>query len=323
MAVRADLPGLHQLIAADARVELVASGFTFTEGPVWDAPAGRLLFTDIPERRIWQHEPATGETTPWLEGTNMANGLALDGEGRLLACEAGTSLLVRFGRDRSREVLCAAWQGKELNSPNDVIVAPDGSIVFTDPHYGRAGPPHGVARPRFLDFQGVFRVVPGPPGAGPVEPQLLAGDFHTPNGLALSPDGSRLYVVDTVRMHVRVFDVLVDGSLAGGRVFFAQQEQELDLEAVMQHIHEHGAPPHGVPDGLRVDERGNVWVTGPGGIWVIDPDGRQLGLVETPEFPANLAFGGADGRTLYITATRSLYRVRTLVRGATAAAAGS
>lgn len=320
MTVRADDPALHDLIAPGAGFECLAGGFTFTEGPVWDASRGCLFFTDIPERTIWQLQAVTGEVSPWRRDTNMANGLALDGAGGLIACEAATSVLSRYGADGTRTVIATEWQGKELNSPNDVIVAPDGSIYFTDPHYGREGPPHGVARPRYLDFQGVFRVVPGARG-GPgeeeiVEPQLVAGDFNTPNGLALSPDGSLLYVVDSVRMHVRVFERRPDGSLAGGRVFLAQQEEELDLVAVLAYIHEHGGPPHGIPDGMKVDERGNVWVTGPGGIWVIGPDGRQLGLLETPELPANLAFGGSDGRMLYVCATHSLYGIPTLVRGA-------
>ncbi len=308
MTVRADSPALHALIAADACFEQVATGLHFAEGPIWSRPGGFLLFTDIPASTIWQLD-ATG-TSVWRSDTNMANGLALDREGRVVACEAATSVLSRFEHDGSRTVLATAWQGRELNSPNDVVVAPDGAIYFTDPHYGRAGPPHGVARPRFLDFQGVFRVVPGE------EPELLVDDFRTPNGLAFSPDGSLLYIVDTLRMHVRVFDVQPGGGITGGRVLFAQQEAELDLAEVLAWIDEHGTPPHGLPDGLKVDEAGNVWVTGPEGIWVVSPWGERLGIVATPEHAANLVFGGPNGRTLYVCATHSVYRIPTLVRGA-------
>ena len=308
MTSHADSPALRRLIDPGARFEQVADGLHFSEGPVWSTAGGYLLFSDIPASTIWKLDE-TGASV-WRSKTNMANGLAFDREGRVVACEAATSVLSRFEHDGSRTVLTTAWQGRELNSPNDVVVAPDGAIYFTDPHYGRVGPPHGVARPRFLDFQGVFRVVPGQ------EPQLLVDDFKTPNGLAFSPDGSLLYVVDTLRMHVRVFDVQPGGGVSGGRVLFAQQEAELDLEEILAYIEEHGSPPHGVPDGLKVDEHGNVWVTGPEGIWVISPDGDLLGIVATPENAANLVFGGPDGRTLYVCATHSVYRIPTLVRGA-------
>ena len=310
MTVRPDSPALLELIDPGARFEQLAAGFRFAEGPVWDAPRGRLLFTDLTKSEIWTLDESGA--TIWRQPSNMANGLALDREGRLIACEAATSVLSRLELDGSRTVLASEWQGKELNSPNDVIVARDGSLYFTDPHYGRGEPPHGFPRPRYLDFQGVFRVVPGE-GL-----QLLADDFVGPNGLALSPDESLLYVIDTLRMHVRVFDRLPDGGIANGRIFIKQAEHDLDLDAISSYLEEHDVLPFAIPDGMKVDEHGNVWVTGPGGIWVVSPAGERLGVIETPDIAANLAFGGTDGRTLYVCATRSVHRIPTLVRGATA-----
>lgn len=308
MAVRPDSPGLLELIDPAARFEELAAGFRFAEGPAWDAARGHLLFTDLTQSQIWKLDE-TGASI-WREPTNKANGLAIDHGGRLIACEAGTSVLSRIELDGRRTVLASEWQGKELNSPNDVIVAADGSLYFTDPHYGRGEPPHGVPRPRHLDFQGVFRVAPG--GAL----QLLADDFVAPNGLALSPDESLLYVIDTLRMHIRVFDRLPDGGIANGRIFIAQSDTDLDVDAISSYLEEHDVLPFGIPDGMKVDELGNVWVTGPGGIWVVSPSGERIGVLETPDIATNIAFGGEDGRTLYVCATRSVHRIPTLVRGA-------
>lgn len=302
-------PRLAGIVADDVSIEKLGTGFRFTEGPVWHRQGKFLLFSDMPGDHMRRWSAADGVTT-FRQPCNKSNGMAYDRQGRLLVCEHSTSRVTRTEADGSTSTLASHWQGKELNSPNDVVVAPDGSIVFTDPHYGRAGPPHGVLRPRFLDFQGVYRVVPGG------EPVLLVDDFLTPNGLGFSPDRSQLYIIDSLRTHVRVFDVQADGGLAGGRVLFAQQEGELDLEYLLAHIAEHGHPPHGIADGMKVDEAGNIWVTGPEGIWVVGPDGERLGVVATPEFAANLVFGGPDGRTLYVTATHSVYRMATLVRGA-------
>ena len=293
MTVRADSPALHALIAADACFEQVATGLHFAEGPIWSRPGGFLLFTDIPASTIWQLD-ATG-TSVWRSDTNMANGLALDREGRVVACEAATSVLSRFEHDGSRTVLATAWQGRELNSPNDVVVAPDGSIFCTDPWYGRM-PVYGVERERELDVCGVFRIALGG------ELQLVADDFGMPNGLCCSPDGALLYVNDTERAHIRAFAVRADGSIGAGRLF---------AEGIGT-----GSFETGLVDGMKCDEHGNLWATSYSGIWVVAPDGEVLGVVRTPEFVANIAFGGAGWDELYLTATHGLYRLRTRTRSA-------
>lgn len=303
-------PAFHELIDVDAPVEEIGRGFHFTEGPAWDAVEGQLLFSDIPDSIVRSWHPERG-VQPWREPSEMANGLVFDREGRLLACEAATSRITRTDRDGSIEVVATHWQGKELNSPNDVVVGSDGSIWFTDPPSGRSRP-HGLPRPRQLDFQGVFRV---PPGGG--EPELVADDFRFPNGLCLSPDGRTLYVNDTLAMHVRAFPLGADGTVGDSRVLhrLGGEVQLVDGRIVPADV-DSLAFDHGFPDGMKCDERGNVWCTGPGGVWVIAPDGTHVGTVELPELAANVAWGGEDGRSLLVTATSSLYRLPTLVRGA-------
>jgi gluconolactonase len=217
----------------------------------------------------------------------MSNGLTYDREELLVACEHATSRVTRTESDGTVTVLASHWQGKELNSPNDVVALRDGAIVFTDPAYGRRLP-HGVPRDQELDFQGVYRI---PPRGGELE--LLLDDFEAPNGLCLSPDESRLYVDDSERDEIRVFDW--NGARAtNGRLFREQP----------------GC------DGIKCDARGNVWVTGPDGIWIHSPEGEHLGTVELPEQPANLNWGGEEWRTLFVTASASVYRIETLVGAA-------
>jgi gluconolactonase len=220
--------------------------------------------------------------------------MTYDADLNLIVCEHATSLLVRERPDGRREVLASHFQGKELNSPNDVCVRSDGSIYFTDPIYGRS-PHYGVERPHHLGFQGVYRV---PPGGG--APQLLVDDdlFNQPNGLCFSPDETLLYVNDSARKLIRVFDVSAGGSLANGRMFASKIVSPTEP---------------GGPDGMKCDERGNVWVTGPGGLWVYAPSGELLGKLRAPEPVANLAWGGADFHTLFLTASQSVYRVETKV----------
>ena len=285
-------PELYQLLEEDVEVERLAGGFEFTEGPLWNAEEGYLLFSDMPGnvmRRWWEESGAVEEVR---KPSNMSNGLTYDNEGRLVACEHATSRLTRTESDGSITTIASHYQGKELNSPNDVVVKSDGSIYFTDPPFGRA-PYFGVERPQELDFQGVYRV-------GPVsgEPELLADDFEAPNGLCFSPDESLLYVNDTARMHIRVFDVRRDGTIENGRVFFVQE-----------------GTGEGKPDGMKTDEQGNVYCTGPGGIWVISPEAEHLGTIRVPEKANNLNWGGPDWNTLYITASSSIYRVPTRIRG--------
>ena len=291
---------LDELIDPAVEVERLASGFTFTEGPIWDPRGGgHLLFSDIPEnlRRRWA--PGEGASIAHRP-TNKSNGMTLDAAGRLVICEHATSRVVRERPDGTQEVVASHYQGRELNSPNDVIVAPDGSIYFTDPTYGRHDGPVGHRRELQLSFRGVYRVAPGEIG----NPHLVVAEdeFEMPNGLCLSPDGRTLYVDDTSRGEVKAFTVADDGSLRDGRLFASEV----------------GPHPTGSPDGMKCDERGDVWVTGPGGVWIFDVAGRHLGTLLVPEKAANLNWGGADWRELYLTAQTSLYRVVTKVSGARA-----
>jgi gluconolactonase len=291
MAHVAHDPSFRRLIDEHAPVLQAGSGFTFTEGPIWHPTEHYLLFSDMPAdvRRRLDRAGAREATRP----SNKSNGLTYDAELNLLACEHATSSVVRLRHDGTREVLASHFQGRELNSPNDLCVRSDGSIYFTDPWYGRM-PVYGVERPRQLGWQGVFRIRPGAkPGE---EPQLLVDrfTFSQPNGLCFSPDESLLYVNDTDQANIRVYDVAGDGSLRNGRIFASGLRDAL-------------LP--GVPDGMKCDAEGNVWCTAPGGLWVHSPGGRLLGKVSVPEPVANLHWGGADWRTLYVCATTSVYAI--------------
>jgi gluconolactonase len=281
----------------DGELERLGTGFTFTEGPIWNKEGRFLLFSDMPGdvRRRWDEENGVQEV---MRPSNKGNGMTYDRNGRLLVCEHSTSSLVRIDHDGTgsgREVLASHYDGKELNSPNDVIEASDGSIYFSDPWYGRM-PVFGVERERELGFQGVYRI---PPGGGDL--QLLVDDFEQPNGLCFSPDESLLYINDTPRAHIRVFDRQDDGTIANGRMFFENIGS--------------GVIEEGIPDGMKCDEQGNIYVTGPGGIWVISPEAEQLGVIEVPENTGNLNWGGDDWKELYIPSTTSVYRIRMKVAG--------
>jgi gluconolactonase len=292
VTVRSDK--VHELIDVDADVEQVATGFTFTEGPIWMAD-GSLHFSDMPgdKRRRWHPEEGVAVLR---DPSNKCNGMTLDNDGNLIVCEHVTSSVVRESSDGRRETLATHWGDKELNSPNDVIVASDGSIIFTDPTYGRM-PGFGLEREQDLDFQGVYRI---PPGGG--ELQLLVDDFAQPNGLCFSLDESLLYVNDTDRAHIRVFDVGAGHSLSNGRVL-ADGIGTGDLSTGE------------LVDGMKLDERGNIYVTGPKGVWIVAPDGEVLGVIQVPENVGNLNWGGDDWRTLYIPASTSVYRIRLKVGG--------
>ncbi len=289
MAHTAYDPAFRRLIDEHAPVRQEGTGFTFTEGPIWHPTGHYLVFSDMPgdvRRRL--DRSGVREV---LRPSNMANGLTYDADLNLLVCEHATSRLVRIHSDGKQDVLASHFEGRELNSPNDLCVRSDGSIYFSDPWYGRM-PVYGVERPRAMGWQGVFRI---PPGGAP-EPQLLVDRymFTQPNGLCFSPDERRLYVNDTEQANIRVFDVLADGSLTNGRIFASGIQDTLKP---------------GVPDGMKCDTDGNVWVTAPGGIWVFAPDGKHIGAISIPEQAANLHWGGADWRTLYVCACTSVYAV--------------
>jgi gluconolactonase len=292
VSVVAHEPALWELVSPQASLERLAGGFAFTEGPLWDATRDRLLFTDIPGSTI--HAYADGSVEVVRQPSDMANGLAFDQAGGLVACEHGTSRVVVTDAAGTTEVLASHYQGRELNSPNDVVVRSDGLVFFTDPPFGRNAF-FGVPRARELSFQGVYCVRPGD-----AEPTLLVDDFEAPNGLCFSADERRLFVNDSPAMEIRVFDVGDDGELTGGRSF-------MTLE---------GDPETGVPDGMKLDEHGNLYCSGPGGVWVIDPGANVLGVIEVPEIVGNLAWGGTDFDQLFIAASESLYRIPTLARGA-------
>jgi gluconolactonase len=290
----------HRLIPEGTTIERIAAGLTFTEGPVWIGDS--LLFSDIPNNRIarWRELPEGPQLTthicpsgwplgvPTKVAQHGSNGLTLDRQGRLLACEHGNRRVSRHEPDGSVVALATHFQGKRLNSPNDIVCKSDGCIYFSDPPYGLFDRTEG----KELDWNGVYRIDPD----GSIH--LLVDDFGRPNGLAFSPDESLLYIDDTEHRLIRVFDVRPDGSLANGRLFID-----------MAH------PDAGNPDGMKVDVEGNVYCTGPGGIWVIAPSGTLLGRIHTPDLPANCAWGGDDWRTLFITARPCVYRLRVAVPG--------
>lgn len=265
--------------------EKLAGDFQFTEGPIWQAD-GSLLFSDIPANRIYRWAEDAGAQV-WREPTGNSNGLTLDREGRLIACEHSGRRVSRTEADGTVRAIASHFNGGKLNSPNDVVVKSDGVVYFSDPPYGIK--PEEREQP----VNGVYRILTD----GALE--LLVDDFDRPNGLAFSPDESILYIDDSPRRHVRAFDVRPDGTLANSRII-----------ADMDH------PQPGSPDGMKIDEEGHLYVTGATGVWVFEPNGELLGVVATPERPANCAWGDADRKSLYITAQTSLYRVRTKVAGA-------
>ena len=292
--------GLHDLVAPDASIERVAGGLTFTEGPVWRG--GSLLFSDIPNKRIvrWRRLPEGPELTTYARG--MSNGLTVDRQGQVLAAEHDGRRVTRVADDGTRTVLAEQFQGKRLNSPNDIVVKSDGSIYFTDPPYAIQPSTPGMPRPagwwtapipgKELPYNGVYRLTPD----GTLH--LLVDDFALPNGLAFSPDESLLYIDDSAHKHIRAFAVRPDGTLTNSHILLDMASED-----------------PGVPDGLKVDLQGNIFSTGPGGVWVCSPRGERLGRILLPELPANLAWG-EDGSVLFCTARTSVYRLPTRTRGA-------
>ncbi len=279
------------VVGKEISFERIATGCLFTEGPLWHPRDGYLLWSDMPGDHLRRWSPRDGVTT-FRKPCNMSNGLTWDRQRRLLACEHASSQVTRTNSDGRVVPIATHYQGRQLNSPNDIVCAPDGGIYFSDPPYGRVEF-YGVKREQELPFQGVYRV-----GADPRAPVLVVDDFDRPNGLCFSLDGRRLFVNDTARQHIRVFDVRPDGTLAGGTVW-AETRGE-------------GA---GAPDGMKIDSAGNVYCCGPGGIHVFSPEAASLGVIRVPERTANFAWGDGDFRSLYITASTSVYRIRVQVPG--------
>jgi gluconolactonase len=273
------------------RFERLGTGFLFTEGPLWHPTGKFLLFSDMPGDHLRKWSPERGIET-FRKPCHMSNGLTYDRQGRLLTCEHAKSRVTRTEADGRVVAIATHYAGQELNSPNDIVCTRDGGIYFTDPPYGRAKF-YGVERPQTLSFQGVYRV-----GADAGRPELLVDDFDRPNGLCFSLDESLLYINDTARKHIRVFDVAPDGTLRGGRLFAETKGDE-----------------PGAPDGMKIDSAGNVYCCGPGGIHVFDRDGGLREIIETPEHTANFAWGDDDYRSLFVTASTSLYRIRVTTPG--------
>ena len=288
-------PEFARFVMGNAPVKQLATGFDWTEGPVWFGDAGCLLFSDIPNNRIMRWTPGAGVSV-YREPSNYANGHTRDREGRLVSCEHGTRRVTRTEIDGSVTVIADSYQGKRLNSPNDVVVKSDGSIWFSDPHYGIMTDYEGFKSAQELPCN-VYRA---DPADGSLEAVLT--DFNCPNGLAFSPDESRLYVADTGRMfgsdpqHIRSFASDADGRLSGGDVF-------------------HAISP-GCADGFRVDTDGNVWSSAADGVHCISAGGVLLGKILVPELVSNVCFGGRARHQLFITATTSIYAVTLNRQGA-------
>jgi len=305
-------PAMNKIAPGDAKVEKLAGGFGFLEGPVWVRSPGYLLFSDIPANAIYKWAPG-GEVSVFLKPSGFtgsdasdvgmalntgskveyligSNAVTVDRQGRIVFCAHGDRQVVRLEKNGKRTVLADRYEGKRLNSPNDLIYKSDGALYFTDPP---AGLRQGDKDPRKeSSFNGVYLLKDG-------KLQAMYKELPLPNGIALSPDEKYLYVNDSVKRIIMRFDVNPDDTVANGKIF-------IDMTADK-------AP--GGPDGMKVDSAGNIYSTGPGGLWVISSDGKHIGTITAPESITNLAFGDADGKSLYLAARTGLYRIRLAVPG--------
>jgi len=276
---------VQDILDDSAKLEKVAGNFQFIEGPIWH-PDGFLLFSDIPADIIYKFA-SNQQVEVFRRPSGKANGNTLDKENRLLTAEHENRRVSRTEKDGKVITLADRYEGKRLNSPNDLVVKSDGSIYFTDPSYG-------VTKDQEeLGFYGVYRL------ASDGKLTLLVKDLVLPNGIAFSPDEQKLYVNNSEAKYIAVYDVKPDGTVTNERLF-------ADLKDASQ---------GGVPDGLKVDLQGNVYSTGPGGVWILSPDGKLLGKISVPETATNLAWGESDRKTLYITGSTSLYRIRLKIAG--------
>lgn len=295
MVIDIDSPSFERIAPERATMDRIAYGCIFTEGPVWHAHKGYLVWTDIIGDTIWKWVPGQGASI-LLRPSWKADGATYDRQGRLVVAGWSNRTIWRIEHDGSIVTLASHYQGKKLNTPNDIVVKADGAIYFTDGVGGMRLPGHeslGADLQRYLDFCGVYRL---DPEDGTLT--LLVDDFESPNGLAFSPDESLLYINDSRRCHIRVFDVNPDGSISNGRLFTDVTGEGL-----------------GIPDGMKVDVEGNVYCTGPGGIHVFDSHSNHLGRIRVPEQTANFGWGDPDWRALYITARSSVYRIRLNIPG--------
>lgn len=282
---------LTDVISPEAELEQAITGFKFTEGPIWHPTEKHLRFSDIIGNSIyqWSQQDGLKDIRP---NSHLANGNTYDHEGRMLTCHHATSRVTRTEHDGSITVIASHYDGKQLNSPNDIVVKRDGMIYFTDPTSGRE-PFVGIPREADLPYAGVYRAHPET-----FELTLLVDDFAKPNGLCFSLDETQLYINDTKRFHIRVFDVNEDGTISNGRIW---------TETTGDGI--------GVPDGMKFDTAGNLFCCGPGGIHIFAPDATCLGVVRMPEHTTNFIWGDDDLQSLYITAATSVYKLRVNIPG--------
>ena len=303
-------PGLDELIPPSAKIEKLADDFGFLEGPVWvhTGKQAYLIFSDIPANEIKKWTP-DGKVSVFLDKSGFtgsdptgvgyqlnngravvtllgSNGVTLDKQGRAVFCQHGDRAVVRVEKNGKRTVLAREYEGKRLNSPNDLVYKSDGALYFTDPPYGLAKLFDDPKKE--LPFEGVYLLKGG-------KLQLLYKDFKAPNGIAFSPDEKYLYVDDSASKTYWRFEVEADETITNGKLFFDMSSSKAA----------------GVPDGMKVDKNGNIFGVGPGGVWVLSPEGKHLGTISPTEDPANLAWGDADGQALYMTARTGLYRIRT------------
>jgi gluconolactonase len=279
-------PSFWDVLDRNAKLETVATGFGFTEGPMWDA-AGFLYVSDETQNKIFRVHPDGKKEEVISLGDPDGN--TFDRQHRLIDCASVLRAIIEVTPDGKYKILADRYEGNKFNSPNDVIVGPDGALYFTDPTLDLV-----AGEKQEIPYQGVYRL----DDKGNV--RLLTKDLTQPNGLAFSPDGKHFYVDDSKQRNIRVYDFASDGTLLNGRIFGTEEPS---------------GKHEGVPDGMKVDEQGNLFITGPKGIWVWDRNGNHLGTIVMPEQPANLAWGDKDYKSLYITATTSVYRLQMKASG--------
>ena len=285
-------PGFERIVPRSSELDVIANDLLFGEGPVWNKRTGEFFWVDIIGDTIWKWKPGVGREVV-MRPSYKADGMTFDREGRLVVCGWSWRRVWRLEKDGTVTTLCAQFEGKKLNSPNDLVVKSDGSIYFTDPSGGLNNVEmHGEDVQRYLDYHGVFRI--SPQG----ETTLVVKDFTYPNGLAFSKDESLLYINDTRENLIKVYDVNKDGSVRNGRLFCKLVGSEA-----------------GVADGMKIDTEGNVYCTGPAGVQVFSPEGKLLGRIKLPGHSTNMGFGDDDWKGLYITTYSSVVRIRLGIAG--------